>query len=390
MAAKLKHLKIQKVDFVDEGANPDAHIKLFKRKEKEGQSKKEGKGVSVWKRLLAFIGKEAGIDQGEIDSAMEVIQKGDSISFNEKINEVNNRKVVDEIWDICYALQSSLCSILYDEELDSTKSLAAMQESLNEFCIVVQECMAKWSDGKQSNIIRKKEEESEIVEKNNKNLRGEEEMKIDKSKLTDAERAFLESIEKRCESIHAGEVAEEFNAASVAAQTQQQSTNVGSTDLLSKALTDLGIPVKTTGIEQEDDIYKGLNPIVRKELEALKKFREEAEEKELKAVAKKYEIIGKKEEELLPILKNLRAAGGTAYNDMIAVLDQAVDTVEKSGVFSEIGKAGEGVLEKGAWSEAETKAAELMKSKIGLTKAQAMDEVFQADPELAARCEKEE
>ena len=254
MATKLKNLKVKKVDFVDEGANPDAHIKLFKRKEKEGQSKKEGKGVSVWKRLLAFIGKEAGIDQGEIDSAMEVIQKGDSISFNEKINEVNNRKVADEIWDICYALQSSLCSILYDEELDSTKSLTAMQESLNEFCIVVQECMAKWSDGKQSNIIRKKEEESEIVEKNNKNLRGEEEMKIDKSKLTDAERAFLESIEKRCGSIHAGEVAEEFNATSVAAQTQQQSTNVGSTDLLSKALTDLGIPVKTTGIEQEEDI----------------------------------------------------------------------------------------------------------------------------------------
>ena len=92
----------------------------------------------------------------------------------------------------------------------------------------------------------------------------------------------------------------------------------------------------------------------------------------------------------MPILKNLRAAGGTAYNDMIAVLDQAVDTVEKSGVFSEIGKSGEGVLEKGAWNEAETKAAELMKSKIGLTKAQAMDEVFQADPELAARCEKED
>lgn len=387
MATKLKNLKIKKVDFVDEGANPDAHIKLFKRKEKEGQLKEEGKGAGVWKRLLTFMGKAAGMDQSEIDSAMEVIQKGESISFNEKINEVNNRKVADEIWDICYALQSSLCSILYDEELDSTKSLTAMQESLNEFCIVVQECMAKWSDGKQSNIIRKKEEEPEIVEKNNKNLRGEEEMKIDKSKLTDAERAFLESIEKRYGSIQASEAAEGL---SVAAQTQQQSTNVGSTDLLSKALTNLGIAAKTTEIEQEEDIYKGLNPVVKKELEALKKFREEVEEKELKAVAKKYEIIGKKEEELLPVLKNLRAAGGTAYNDMIAVLDQAVDTVEKSGVFSEIGKAGEGVLEKGAWSEAETKAAELMKSKIGLTKAQAMDEIFQADPELAARCEKEE
>ena len=31
MATKLKNLNIKKVDFVDAGANPDAHIKLFKR-----------------------------------------------------------------------------------------------------------------------------------------------------------------------------------------------------------------------------------------------------------------------------------------------------------------------------------------------------------------------
>lgn len=33
MATKLKNLKVKKVDFVDEGANPDAHIELFKRKD---------------------------------------------------------------------------------------------------------------------------------------------------------------------------------------------------------------------------------------------------------------------------------------------------------------------------------------------------------------------
>ena len=33
MATKLKHLKVTNVDFVDEGANPDAYIKLFKRKD---------------------------------------------------------------------------------------------------------------------------------------------------------------------------------------------------------------------------------------------------------------------------------------------------------------------------------------------------------------------
>ena len=42
-----------------------------------------------------------------------------------------------------------------------------------------------------------------------------------------------------------------------------------------------------------------------------------------------------------------------------------------------------------AWAEADAKATELMKSKEGLSKAQALDEVFLANPELAEKCEKE-
>ncbi|MDE6913933.1 MAG: hypothetical protein K2P35_09590, partial [Lachnospiraceae bacterium] len=123
MATKLKNLKIRKVDFVDEGANPDADIKLFKRKDQGSDVQAdsdngENRSGSILKKLLGFIGKAAGMEQDEIDSAVDEIQKSDSMSFNEKINEVRNRNIADEMWDICYALQSSLCSILNDEELD--------------------------------------------------------------------------------------------------------------------------------------------------------------------------------------------------------------------------------------------------------------------------------
>ena len=73
-----------------------------------------------------------------------------------------------------------------------------------------------------------------------------------------------------------------------------------------------------------DDIYKGLHPAVKAEIEALRKYREAAENKEFMEVAKKYEIIGKKPEELAPVLKSLRNAGGTAYDDMISTLDSMV------------------------------------------------------------------
>ena len=103
MATKLKNLKIKKVDFVDEGANPDAH------------------------RMLSFVGKAAGISQDEIDSTVDEIQKGDSVSFGEQMNEIKNRKITDEIWEMCYALDASLCSILNDNEMDSASAAAAMK-----------------------------------------------------------------------------------------------------------------------------------------------------------------------------------------------------------------------------------------------------------------------
>lgn len=425
MATKLKNLKIRKVDFVDEGANPDAHIRMLKRRDGEMQTAEEDskKGTgSILKRLFGFIGKAAGMNQEEIDSAIDEIQKGDSLSFNEKINEVKNYKIADEMWDTCYALQSSLCSILNDEELDSTGAQAAMQESLDEFYAVVQESIKEWSSGKSASIVRKSEEVSEAeleimksaverlnetIEKackdaekerseenelgNNEKPKGDEEememgMKIDKSKLTDAERAFLESIEKRC-GTEEGDGSS--NGGAVAAPAEQ--TPVPAEQAVTKSAQ--AKPEETPAGQEDgqDNIYKGLHPAVKAELEGLKKFREDAETRELTEVAKRYAIIGKTEAELVPLFKSLMAAGSTAYNDMLAVLDQAVDTVEKSGAFSEIGKSGHGgTADGGAWAEAEVKAVELMKSKTGLSKAQALDEVLVANPELAARCEKED
>lgn len=426
VAAKLKNLKIRKVDFVDEGANPDAHIGLMKRKDadapvlEDGRRKESG---NVLKKLFGFIGKAAGMDQREIDSVVDEIQKGDSVSFNEKINEVNNRKIADEMWDICYALQSSLCSILNDEEMDSSSAAAAMQESLDEFYAVVQGSISKWSSGKEASIVRKNEDISEsdlevmkaavarlneTIEKasgdaepeeepgeddsdENKNPKGEkEEMKIDKSKLTDAERAFLESIEKRYGTD--GETGPENGGAMPTEQTASgQTPDAPVEPAVTKSVAQPA--AGTAPVQQEDEadnIYKGLHPAVRAELEGLKKFREAAEDREFTEVAKRYAIIGKKESELVPLLKSLKSAGGTAYQDMIAILDQAVAAVENSGVFSEIGKSGHGSADGSAWAEAEAKAVELMKSKTGLSKAQALDEVFMANPELAEKCEKED
>lgn len=412
MATKLKNLKITKVDFVDDGANPEAHIRLFKSKDGVEPPHDEGaeKKPNIWKRLITAITKAAGSesDTSELESVIDDIQKS-SESFGERIAEVKNRKIADEIWDICYALQSSLCSILNDEDMDGTSAATAMQESLDEFYEFSKEAISQWSSGKATNIVKKEEVTASDLEmmksarsrlddtiekaekaqeepgaedpkkkdqnKKQNDAKGAEEMKIDKSKLTPAELAFLQSIEKR--------YGEEEGAGAEGVTPPAQNADPTPATGVGKANT------PAQGTDGGEDIYKGMHPAVRAELENLKKFREATEERELEDVAKKYEIIGKKKEELVPVLKSLKAAGGTAYTDMIAVLDGAVAAVEKSGAFSEIGKSGgAGTTDGAAWTKAETQAAEIMKSK-NVTKAQALDEVFRNDPELAAECEKE-
>lgn len=410
MATKLKNLRIRKVDFVDEGANPDAHIRMLKQKDGKGQTAEEDnkKGTgSILKKMLGFIGKAAGMNQEEIDSAMDEIQKGDSASFSEKINEVKNYKIADEIWDTCYALQSALCSILNDADMDSTSAATAMQESLDEFYAVMKESVKDWSSGKSASIVRKNEEVSETemdimksavkrlnetLEKarkdiiNNENLKGdgeEMEIEIDKSKLTEAERAFLDNIEKRC--------GIDDPVPPVAPDTGADVQQIINDVVKSKPAETAASDVTQQAAEDAEgtDIYKGLHPAVKAELEALKKFRDDAEERELTEVAKKYAIIGKKEEELVPLFKSLKAAGGTAYDDMIAVLDTAVTTVEKSGAFSEIGKSGHG----GGAGTAETKINVIAKGyqekDPSLTYTEALAKAWENNPEIMSEYEEE-
>ena len=206
-------------------------------------------------------------------------------------------------------------------------------------------------------------------------------MTIDKSRLTDAERAFLESIEKRYgtddEAVPDSKAAETVLASAPAEPTVTKSATQPAADTTAPA-------------EESDSIYKGLHPAVRAELESLKKFREEAEARELTEVAKKYAIIGKKEEELVPLFKSLQAAGGTAYNDMIAVLDQAVTAVEKSGVFSEIGKSGHGSSAVGAAeAKVEAIAKGYMEKDSSMDYASAMAKAWEDNPELMDEYEAE-
>ena len=408
---KLKNLKVTKVDFVDAGANPNANVVLYKSKDgipttQQGIQTEsvEAKPEGMFKKFISAIGKAVGLKQEEIDATIEEIAKGsEAETFGEKMNEVKRRKITDEMWDLCYALESSLCSIICDDEAGDKSEL--MKTSLEEFMSVMNSAIEQWADGKTSNVIQKSSEPATETELNymksvHEKLQGmitkaesgngssgtdesedlgeskgeEVDMsKVNKSKMTPAERAFFEDIEKRySEGEKTGEGTEE-----------QDNPVVKSTQVATPQ------PVATENTTTED-IYKGLHPAVKEELERLKKRADEAEEKELTDIAKKYEIIGKKPEELVPLLKNLKIAGGDSFGNMVAILDASVEAVNKSSMFSEIGKSGGyGGTELGAWAKIEKKADEIQQAKPELSRAAAIDTACQQNPQLVHEYENE-
>jgi len=433
MASRLKNLDVTKVDFVDEGANPDAHIRLFKRRsaagggqepESQGEAGQDGKG-GVLKRFLQSLAKTAGMEDSDIQHIIDDVEKGDSRTFAEEVNVRRNGKAMDEIWDLCTALSSSLCSILNDGDMDAVHAADAMQESVREFSEVMAASVSEWSSGRAAGIIRKNAgradpAELEAMKSARDRLSGEiekasagpeemmepekgesEEMKIDKSKLTPAERAFLDSIEKRCgEEETGGETPGAGDGAGSAGGTEP-SGEKGTEPEVKKsayqenaapAAQDASIPAAQAAQDAGDgsDIYKGLHPAVAAELQALQKYREQKETEELEAVAKKYEVLGRKPEELVQTFKSLKAAGGTAYADMVATLDQSLAMVEKSRVFGEIGKSSH---YGGSMTSAESKVEDIAKGYMAkdpsLSRSMALAKAWEENPDIMEEYEEQ-
>ena len=390
MATKLKGLHVKKVDFVDEGANQRADIKLLKSK--NGTEDTTDPEVGLFKRFLNWLGGE--------------VQKS-ATTFDEQINAVSMDAIRDEIWSVCYALQNSLNSILCDPELDSTGKQEAMNTSIEQFATAMREYIPDWAGGTSAKIKKNLDAPDEtdlpMVMKAHSNLeeiiqksvetKGELEdmLKIDKSKMSAEKRAAYDELIKKYAVDTDGDP-------SIEKKTPPKEDPKEDPDVIddggAKKKTDTTKSLTPPTENPDDDIYKGLHPLVKAKLEALEKRAEEAEDKELFAVAKKYEVLGEKPEELVKTLKSLKSAGGTAFNDMISILDRNVAMIDNSGVFGEIGKSFSGgattsVKKSAAEGKIDTIAKGLIEKDPSLSYNMALAKAWESHPELMAEYEDE-
>lgn len=224
-------------------------------------------------------------------------------------------------------LGESFSSIMKDDTLTDEERLGMVAKSLSEFNDTVCGYMEPFG------ILEKSfnDDSQTVVTSRSSNLRKGDtitmanlEVNVDKSLLSPAEASMLDA-------------------------------------LIKKASTPVVDPAKA---KEEAEKGAKLPPEVEKALAEVEEMKKSYEMRELEAVAKKYEVLGKKAADEAQTLYNLKKSGEANYNAYIAAMDAQVDLVEKSGMFAEIGKSGGFGYASVAKSEPEAKVEAIAKSYI--------------------------
>lgn len=381
MPTKLKGLKITSTDLVDQGANPDAHIRLFKRNSDNGS---EG---TLPEKETFFHKFAAAMENALRQCAPNDIKKKTEM-FSEKLYAEQVRDLTYETYGYCDALSDSLRSIISDSEKSTEEKLELMNKSIEQFTAAIKAAAPLWANGKSANAantITKNSPESESKPSDHNGAtisipditvgktKEETDMKFDKSKMTPEEIQTLESLEKR------------YGIADDAAPAANEPKGVEK-----NATPPVETPAAPAPEGIHPDVKKALDEfetVKKAQLEEIESLKKSLEIERLTTFAKKYEIIGKNADELAAKLYDLKKAGGTVYADYVALLDENLTAVEKGGLFTAIGSDNSGTTD--TVGKITAAAGEIAKSaNTGMT-PEAVVKAWESNPDLAQAYEAE-
>lgn len=132
---------------------------------------------------------------------------------------------------------------------------------------------------------------------------------------------------------------------------------------------------------------KSASPELAAAMERLETLEKGIKMNEYREIAKKYAPLGEDTEELAKSLYDMKEANEANYNAYVSILDKSLDLVEKSGIFSEIGKSFSGTAGS-AIDQIEAAATDIQKSDPTIGRAQAVAKAWETHPELIAEYEK--
>ncbi len=137
------------------------------------------------------------------------------------------------------------------------------------------------------------------------------------------------------------------------------------------------------GKESEGCAKKSLPaPELTAALERLERLEKVFEMSKCAEVAKKYALLGDDEDELAKNLYNLKKADEASYKAYIAALDKSLELVQKSGLFTEIGKTGTGTSGGTVIDKIKAAASDIQKADPSLNRTAAIAKAWENHPEL--------
>ena len=358
---------------VRRGANQEAHINLYKSAgdpEDSGTppdtlSAPESNEIpqGLWKSIVDLVKGFMGAGEDDNDDpednpeeVPEEVEEEVEKAAETFETRMSQQELRDSRWKYQDALNMSIESILSDDDLSDEEKVEMMNQSIEQFSNAYRNMCAKLVKATPNTTKAATEQPPTEVGKTQEEIpdikeEGEEEMRIDKSRFTPEELA-------------------QYNA------------------LIAKGLVDEEPEVED---KEEGAVEKSaeMHPEIKKALDAMAEFQKGMEMKEMTGIAKKYTVLGHKEDELAATLYDMKKSSPSSYDAYLAVLDQNLELVNKSGMFEEIGKSGKGMVASGTEAKIASIAKSYQEKDPTLDYDTAVLKAWENNPELLAECDKE-
>lgn len=348
---KLTDIKFTSVDLVNRGANQDANIAFYKSDTPPAEDGERNVLKKAYDYLKGLFGNEEP----------ETITKSD---------------IANEYDGFATQLLKSLDGIIADEELNGNEKAEKMQKSIDGFSAFMNQAAPIWAENR--SVVNSSEYDKMIIKADEITNR-KENVEMKHSALTADEQSLLKSLLAKI---------------SGAEEKPENEPPIDEGEDKDKKPPFVP-PVEGEETKKgEGTVNKSENipEFVSKALERAESFMAAQELKEMTEVAKKYEVLGEKPDELAQQLYDLKKSDSKLYDTSIAMLDRQVDAIAKSGIFTEIGKSGAAHSYTGSdtVSKVETIAKSFMDGDSNLSYQEAMVKAWEAHPELVEEYERGE
>lgn len=355
---RLKKLKITSVDMCGAGMNQDAHINLYKSNDKEGEPQTMD-AETVKKGFMEALKELFGGKPAEV-------QKAQPMPINKAMN------VVTEAEEMTHEFYKCIDSIICDPTLSNEGRTEMLKKNFEEFSEFMNNAMPSWAEGEtvMPDGFEKAERRNPFVDYDNEDEdTDEEETEIDRDE--------------------GGEETEKSKTKTEKAMEGEDEMRIDKSKFTAEELVQYEALVNKASVQEiEQPAPVQLDPMVKKALDEVAEIKKGLMMKQFTETAQKYAIMGKNPEELAKSLYEMNERDPEIYKQYVAVLDEGLSMVNKSGMFAEIGKSAHGTAST-AVGKVEGIAKGYMQADPTLSYHAAMAKAWENNPDLVREYEKE-